>query len=229
MRINLAVAAFCSALMPLAAYAFPGRANGEPAIFTGIGRIVDGDTLDVGTTRVRLEGIDAPEIAQTCQTASGEAWNCGVAAAAMLRKLAEHRELMCERKGTDRYRRVLATCFADGVDIDAAMVRAGLAWAFVRYSTVYVAVEAEARKDTRSGSGRGRRRRPGIFAVTNGKSLKRARRKVAQSKATSPRAVAFITCRGTLGMIGSRWSRAGANAGSAPNSKPSRPAGVLRR
>ncbi len=137
-------ALFLIGILPLTAYAL-GGSDDQPAIISGIGRVVDGDTLDVGPTRVRLEGIDAPEIAQTCQTARGEMWNCGVAAAAMLRKLAEHQDLSCDRKGTDRYRRVLATCFADGIDIDEAMVKAGLAWAFVRYSVTYVGVEAEAR------------------------------------------------------------------------------------
>ncbi len=130
--------------LPLSANAF--RDGAQPPIIEGIGRVVDGDTLDVGPTRVRLEGIDAPEIAQTCQTASGRSWDCGVAAAAMLRRLAEHRDLACDCKGFDRYHRTLATCFTEGIDIDEAMVRAGLAWAFVRYSTVYVGVEAEARK-----------------------------------------------------------------------------------
>jgi endonuclease YncB( thermonuclease family) len=127
--------------------AWAARDDVEPAIITGLGRVVDGDTLDVGHTRVRLEGIDAPEIAQTCQTAMGETWPCGALAASMLRKLAEHQDLACDRKGTDRYHRVLATCFADGIDIDEAMVRAGFAWAYVRYSTAYVLVELEARKE----------------------------------------------------------------------------------
>jgi hypothetical protein len=96
---------------------------------------------------VRLEGIDAPEIAQTCQTASGASWDCGVVAAKMLRGLAEHKDLACDRTGTDRYHRVLATCFGDdGIDIDEEMVRAGLAWAYVKYSVAYVGVEAEARR-----------------------------------------------------------------------------------
>lgn len=138
-------ALFLSTALASPSNAFQGD-DGQPAIIDGIGRVVDGDTLDVGPTRVRLEGIDAPEIAQTCQTATGQTWNCGVAAAAMLRKLAEHKDVACDRKGLDRYRRTLATCFADGIDIDEAMVRAGLAWAFVRYSVVYVGVEAEARK-----------------------------------------------------------------------------------
>ena len=31
-------------------------------------RVIDGDTIDVGTDRIRLHAIDAPEIDQTCET-----------------------------------------------------------------------------------------------------------------------------------------------------------------
>ena len=42
----------------------------------GIGRVVDGDTLDVGPVRVRLHGIDAFERDQMCDGPRG-AWACG--------------------------------------------------------------------------------------------------------------------------------------------------------
>ncbi|MET0638610.1 MAG: thermonuclease family protein [Hyphomicrobium sp.] len=147
-RASLKVGAlFLSALIPASGLdALSGPDNDLTAVITGVGRVVDGDTLDVGPTRVRLEGIDAPEIAQTCQTASGDTWNCGTAAAAKLRSLAERKDVACDRTGFDRYRRTLATCFADGIDIDEAMVRSGLAWAFLKYSVAYVAIEADARK-----------------------------------------------------------------------------------
>ncbi len=40
-------------------------------------RIVDGDTIEIGGTKVRLHGIDAPESKQTCQTADGSEYRCG--------------------------------------------------------------------------------------------------------------------------------------------------------
>ena len=133
-------------LVPAIAAAVTGPGANDPAIVTGQGRVVDGDTLDVGQTRVRLEGIDAPEMAQTCQTATGENWDCGKAAAAFLRAMVQQRDLACDRTGSDLYHRTLATCFEDGTDINEAMVRAGMAWAFVRYSQAYVAAEADARE-----------------------------------------------------------------------------------
>ena len=133
-------------LVPAIAAAVTGPGAKDPAIVTGQGRVVDGDTLDVGQTRVRLEGIDAPEMAQTCQTATGENWDCGKAAAAFLRAMVQQRDLACDRTGSDLYHRTLATCFEGGTDINEAMVRAGMAWAFVRYSQAYVAAEADARE-----------------------------------------------------------------------------------
>ena len=113
--------------------------------FSGIARVVDGDTIDVGTTRVRLEGIDAPESGQTCHRRFIGSWACGNSATDHLRKLVEGRTVECDNRGSDKFGRVLGVCYAGGVDINATMVREGLAWAFVRYSSTYVAVEQEAR------------------------------------------------------------------------------------
>lgn len=132
-------------LLPVVALAVTGPGANAPAVLTGTGRVVDGDTLDVGPTRVRLEGIDAPELAQTCNTASGERWDCGKAAAAFLRAMIRQQDIACDATGSDRYRRTLATCYMGGTNINEAMVRAGLAWAFVKYSQTYIAAEADAR------------------------------------------------------------------------------------
>ena len=69
----------------------------------------------------------------------------GVRLQLSLRTLAEQRDLACDRTGIDKYGRTLAVCYEDGVNVNEAMVRAGLAWAFVKYSTEFVAVEAEAK------------------------------------------------------------------------------------
>lgn len=124
--------------------------NARPAVHDGVSgraRVIDGDTIDVAGTRVRLEGIDAPEIAQTCGRRLFGTWACGKAAARALRDLTFGREVACERRGTDKYGRMLGVCFVDGHDLNAQMVRKGFAWAFVRYSTSYVDAEAKARAD----------------------------------------------------------------------------------
>jgi len=114
-------------------------------IVRGPARVIDGDTIDISGTRIRLEGIDAPEAGQTCSTARGEPWDCGTEATRFMADMTRNRDVECRSKGLDKYGRVLATCFVAGHDINAAMVRFGLAWAFVRYSQAYIAEEAAAR------------------------------------------------------------------------------------
>ena len=111
----------------------------------GRAMVVDGDTLDIGGRRVRLEGIDAPEIGQTCGRAWLGSWDCGKAARRALDTLVAGQTVACQSKGLDKYGRVLGICYVGQRDINAEMVRAGLAWAFVKYSDTYVDTEAEAK------------------------------------------------------------------------------------
>ena len=113
-------------------------------VVSGAARIIDGDTIDIAGTRIRLEGIDAPETGQTCKTASSQEWDCGSAATRLMVTLTQGRRVDCRSGGLDKYGRLLGTCFVDGLDINAQMVRLGYAWAFVRYSKVYVSQEREA-------------------------------------------------------------------------------------
>ena len=110
----------------------------------GVVRVVDADTWDVGGERVRLFGIDAPEMAQTCQDASGRPWACGVWATGQVRRRFETRVVTCERLDTDRYGRTVARCFENGADVARDMVARGLALAYRRYSGDYVLAEKAA-------------------------------------------------------------------------------------
>ena len=89
-------------------------------------RVLDGDTIKIGKVNYRLHGIDAPEKAQRCQRDNID-WLCGQEAAAHLRGLINGRPVSCAEKDRDRYGRVVAICHAGGVDLNRAMVRAGLA------------------------------------------------------------------------------------------------------
>ena len=118
-------------------------AAGEP--IAGPAAIVDGDTIRVGDTRVRLHGIDAPEASQRCNAAVGGTWACGTEATRALRSAIGAHDVSCQPVTVDRYRRTVARCFVGDIDLQAELVRQGLAWAFVRYSHDYVSIEAEAR------------------------------------------------------------------------------------
>ena len=113
----------------------------------GPARVIDGDTLVVAEVRVRIFGIDAPESRQSCTAGDGHDYFCGrVAASALAEKIAG-RPVSCRPRTTDRYGRTVAVCFdADDEDLGAWMVRAGLAIAYRKYSTVYVDGEDDARR-----------------------------------------------------------------------------------
>ena len=108
-------------------------------------RVIDGDTLEIDGTRIRLHGIDAPETRQTCQRDEID-WLCGQEASKALRDYVGGADLRCERLDTDRYGRMVAKCFTpNGNDIGEWMVRNGWALAYQQYSKDYVGKEAEAK------------------------------------------------------------------------------------
>jgi endonuclease YncB( thermonuclease family) len=123
------------------------RSDAPGGPLTGDVRVIDGDTIAIGETRIRLEGIDAPESAQTCRRKWFGWWSCGTAATAALTDMIGTKPVSCEPRGLDKYGRTLAVCFVDGRDLNAQMVRQGYAWAFVKYSTNYVKEEALARAE----------------------------------------------------------------------------------
>lgn len=110
---------------------------------TGPAEIVDGDSLSVSGTSVRLFGIDAPEGKQTCNR-SGTAWRCGEEAARQLRNLIGVNPIECRGRDIDTYGRTLAVCSVSGIEINRAMVEAGWATAFRKYSQDYVVEETRA-------------------------------------------------------------------------------------
>jgi len=102
----------------------------------GTVRVIDADTIDVGGTRVRLFGIDAPEMGQPCR-ADGREWDCGAWTRDAVSNRFEGSYARCESRDTDRYGRVVAQCSVDGQDMGQLIVYSGMAWAFRRYSETY--------------------------------------------------------------------------------------------
>lgn len=113
-----------------------------PATLLAEVTIVDGDTFDLEGTRIRVNGIDAPEFAQTCGK-----WRCGEDSLQMLDRLIQSGSVKCKGLGEDGYGRTIGVCTVNGLDIGAEMVRSGMAYAFVKYSDVYIDQEAIAREN----------------------------------------------------------------------------------
>lgn len=115
----------------------------HPATAPLMGRAVaiDGDTLRIGAARIRLRGLDAPELDQTCTRPDSTEWQCGVNAKQALAARLKAGPIECAGYGRDIYGRTLATCTADGTDVGADIVHAGLAVSI----DAYAAEAAEAR------------------------------------------------------------------------------------
>ena len=105
---------------------------------------IDGDTLFVGKgyPRIRLFGIDAPEVSQKHGTESCDA----------LRKLIKGEVLIIKPVDKDKYGRIVAQVVRqrDGLDINGAMVADGFALAETSFSKAYKNYERKARR-TKSG------------------------------------------------------------------------------
>lgn len=112
---------------------------------SGQARVVDGDTLVIAGEKLRLHGIDAPELDQPCGL-NGAVWACGDWAREELAARVRGREVTCEAHQRDRYERLLVTCRVGRTDLAQSLVRDGVAFAYRRYSTAYVQDEAEARR-----------------------------------------------------------------------------------
>jgi endonuclease YncB( thermonuclease family) len=122
---------------------------------------IDGDSLRADGEEIRLLGIDAPELRQTCRDQRGKNWSCGRDARDQLRRILARGKVRCASAEKDRYGRSLARCSASGVlDIGDALVRDGFALDFMQGG--YGAAEGEARR-ARRGIWRGEFERPANY------------------------------------------------------------------
>jgi endonuclease YncB( thermonuclease family) len=98
------------------------------AELSGQASVVDGNTIDIRGTRIRLAGVDAPEGAQVCREA-GKPWRCGQYAGLALTDFLGRRVVRCQGWEQDGYDRLVAICTLGDQDIGAWLVMNGLALA----------------------------------------------------------------------------------------------------
>jgi endonuclease YncB( thermonuclease family) len=101
---------------------------------TGQASIIDGDTLEIHGTRIRLSGIDAPESTQFCRGEDSLPHRCGAKAANELSAFIARRPVTCVPVSLDQYGRTAATCSVAGIDLADWLVRNGFALDWPRYS-----------------------------------------------------------------------------------------------
>jgi endonuclease YncB( thermonuclease family) len=120
--------------------------------------VIDGDTLDIltagfETLRVRLSGIDAPELGQAF----------GRSAKAALSSLVFARSVAIEWRKRDRYDRVVAKVTLEGRDIALEMLTLGMAWHYTRFESEQPAADRGEYADAHT---RARLARRGLWADT---------------------------------------------------------------
>jgi endonuclease YncB( thermonuclease family) len=145
-------------------------AMAQAADITGVPKIREGDQIVIGSSRIRLAGIDAPSVDQLCLNTKGERWTCGVAARDELIKHAENKPWTCHINRVDRRGRSVAKCEVDGEDIQKWMVKSGWALSYVRFSHDYDADEKAAR-DAKAGMWQGAFIAPWDWRVRNKKTV----------------------------------------------------------
>jgi endonuclease YncB( thermonuclease family) len=118
----------------------------SPSSLTGRAeRVIDGDSLEVETggsiTQVRLFGIDCPERDQPYADQARDE----------LARIVRGKSLRLEVVDRDDYGRTVARVFVGDVDVNLALVRAGAAWVYRKYSKdrAFVAAEENARSARR--------------------------------------------------------------------------------
>ena len=123
MRLLFALTLFSIAIGPALADQLVGQVS-----------VIDGDTLEINGTRIRLWGIDAPESSQLCRREDSLPYRCGAKAANELDAFIARRSVDCAPVSLDQYGRTVAVCSIGGVDVAEWLVRNGLALDWPQYS-----------------------------------------------------------------------------------------------
>jgi len=130
---------------------------------TGQASVIDGDTIEIHSTRIRVFGIDAPETDQLCRDEQSDRYRCGQKASNALFDFIARRPVSCGEVDRDRYRRSVSVCTVAGIDIGDWLVRNGLALDWPQYSKGgYAAAQSEA-KATERGMWAGSFKEPWIY------------------------------------------------------------------
>jgi len=107
----------------------------EPAVLPGNRSLV----------KLRIAGIDTPEIKQTCEIVKGQSIDCGILATQFLKELLENvnGNLVIEPVGVDYYQRILVRLYKGKINIGKRMVEQGMAYS---YDDTYIHEELVARE-----------------------------------------------------------------------------------
>jgi endonuclease YncB( thermonuclease family) len=129
----LILALFILSTVPLGAADYPPTQQ----IITGHATyVVDGDTLDVDKTRVRLWGINTPERKEAGYQDAKD----------YLKNITANATLNCMAFYFDKWKRTVASCEIEGQDVARMMVLSGMARDYKKYSAGYYKLDEDIAK-----------------------------------------------------------------------------------
>ena len=134
-------------------------------VIVGKAKIIDGDTIHIDKNKIRLHGIDAPEIKQNC-IFQKKKWRCGKQSTLELKKLINKRIVSCIINDIDIYDRYVGICYVGKINLNQTMVEQGWTIAYRYYSTDYIIDERYARENE-LGIWKGKFEAPYIFRKKN--------------------------------------------------------------
>ena len=119
-----------TAILPTLALALVMGGAARAADLSGPAQAVDGGSIEIAGTLVRLHGVDAPPPGQRCMRAGG-AYDCAQEAGwALAERLGRH-WVRCVERAQDARGRIVAACYIGAdLDVNAYMVQSG--WALAR-------------------------------------------------------------------------------------------------
>ena len=115
--------------------------------------VIDGDTLRLQETIIRLQGVAAPPRGFACKRADGIAFDCGAAAVAALADLVRGRTILCHIAGRDTSGFPQGMCEAGETDINRRLVADG--WAKARADMPAFSLEETRARSDQKGLWRG--------------------------------------------------------------------------
>ena len=124
------------------------RAPAYPTIYGSAG-VISGDTLKIKGRFFKLYGIDAPELNQRCADGNGRSYSCGKIAARWLRDWIMDNPLECRIMQQDKKGNMVGNCALGAYDLGAAIVNAGWAVAYEKYTDIYIPYEQQAKINRR--------------------------------------------------------------------------------
>lgn len=111
-------------------------------------QVLDGNTVQLKGKVIRLQGVDAPQLAQRCGS-GGDTWKCGAAAREELIRVVGKDPIHCDILSRDTLNRAIGHCTAGGRDLGLALIAGGFAKLDTNHPAAYEAAEAEARDNGR--------------------------------------------------------------------------------